>query len=195
LFSYIILELLYLVLESLILFINILLPSSTVASNSTALAVPIPFILVSISLLVFFLAFSSLTFSQPKVEEIKLTGHLQEKVTIDKEETTGELWDKLSKIGAKLLVETIIQQNESVQRFQSQLEEREKEINSQNEELIKTKKALYTDSLTQVPNRNKYEIDFDTFIKAFKEEGTLFSYSILDIDFFKKINDTFGHKI
>ena len=35
-----------------------------------------------ISLLVFFLAFSSLTFSQPKVEEIKLTGHLQEKVTI-----------------------------------------------------------------------------------------------------------------
>lgn len=34
---------------------------------------------------------------------------LKEKVSIGEEETTGELWDRLSKIGAKLLVETLKQ--------------------------------------------------------------------------------------
>ena len=34
---------------------------------------------------------------------------LKEKVQIGEDETTGELWDRLSKIGAKLLVETIEQ--------------------------------------------------------------------------------------
>ena len=32
---------------------------------------------------------------------------LKEKVKIGEDETTGELWDKLSKVGAKLLVETL----------------------------------------------------------------------------------------
>ncbi len=32
---------------------------------------------------------------------------LQEEVQIGEDETTGELWDRLSKIGAKLLVETV----------------------------------------------------------------------------------------
>ena len=36
---------------------------------------------------------------------------LKEKVQIGEDETTGELWDRLSKIGAKLLVETIEQIN------------------------------------------------------------------------------------
>jgi methionyl-tRNA formyltransferase len=53
---------------------------------------------------------------------------LQEKVTIDKEETTGELWDKLSKIGAKLLVETIKKIEEAEAKGNKSLEEIKKEI-------------------------------------------------------------------
>ena len=53
---------------------------------------------------------------------------LQEKVTIDKEETTGELWDKLSKIGAKLLVETIKKIEEAEAKGSKSLEEIKKEI-------------------------------------------------------------------
>lgn len=34
---------------------------------------------------------------------------LQEKVTIGEDETTGELWDRLSKLGAKLLIDTLKQ--------------------------------------------------------------------------------------
>ena len=34
---------------------------------------------------------------------------LKEEVTIDEDETSGELWDRLSKIGADLLVETLEQ--------------------------------------------------------------------------------------
>ena len=53
---------------------------------------------------------------------------LQEKVTIDKEETTGELWDKLSKIGAKLLVETVKNIEKAEAKGNKSLEEIKKEI-------------------------------------------------------------------
>lgn len=47
---------------------------------------------------------------------------LQEKVTIDSDETTGELWQKLSRIGAKLLVETVEQIEEGTIKRQKQPE-------------------------------------------------------------------------
>jgi diguanylate cyclase (GGDEF)-like protein len=53
----------------------------------------------------------------------------------------------------------------------------------------------YTDSLTGVPNRNKFNdvVEKQFSIDArYKENLTI---SILDIDHFKKFNDTFGHLI
>ena len=48
---------------------------------------------------------------------------LQEKVEIGKYETTGELWDKLSKLGAKLLVETLSRLEEGTAPRNAQGEE------------------------------------------------------------------------
>ena len=99
------------------------------------------------------------------------------------------------KVAIKLLVNAVLLQAKQTQTFEWKLMERESQITSQTKALKEMKKELYTDSLTQVPNRAKYEVDFEQRIKDFKENGELLSYSLLDIDFFKKVNDTYGHKI
>jgi len=53
------------------------------------------------------------------------------------------------------------------------------------------KNLSYTDSLTKLLNRRA----FDETLKKLKESKTDFSIIYLDIDDFKKINDTYGHAI
>lgn len=93
-----------------------------------------------------------------------------------------------------LLVSAIIKQTEQTKRFEGKLKEKEEAINNQAEQLVKMEKDLYTDSLTRVNNRNKYEQDLRE-LKEWFDKGFPFTYSLLDIDFFKKVNDTFGHKV
>jgi two-component system, cell cycle response regulator len=50
-----------------------------------------------------------------------------------------------------------------------------------------------TDTLTQLYNRNYFNINVEREIAAAKRYGRLFSLLMLDIDYFKSINDTFGH--
>ncbi len=56
-------------------------------------------------------------------------------------------------------------------------------------------KISITDALTQIPNRlhldNTYEKEFKRAVRY----GIKFSVIILDIDLFKDVNDTFGHKV
>ncbi|MDQ7045285.1 MAG: diguanylate cyclase [Sulfurimonas sp.] len=62
-------------------------------------------------------------------------------------------------------------------------------------ELNKTEKKAYTDALTQVYNRNKFDLVFEEELeKLHKRKGTL-SVALIDIDKFKTFNDTYGHLI
>lgn len=51
----------------------------------------------------------------------------------------------------------------------------------------------YTDSLTQIYNRTYFEDAFKKEIARHKREKTPLSLIVLDIDKFKKFNDTYGH--
>ena len=44
-------------------------------------------------------------------------------------------------------------------------------------------------------NRKALDKKLKELYDEFKEKGTLFSAMMVDIDFFKKFNDTYGHKI
>jgi len=51
------------------------------------------------------------------------------------------------------------------------------------------------DSLTQMKNRRALESDFPTQIQKARTQKSPLSLLILDVDFFKKVNDTYGHLV
>ncbi len=55
-------------------------------------------------------------------------------------------------------------------------------------------KLATTDILTGVYNRLKFEEIFRQKIEDSKRYGNILSLAVIDIDFFKKINDTYGHQ-
>lgn len=66
-------------------------------------------------------------------------------------------------------------------------------------ELIQTNDLLsaiaLADSLTELSNRRALEWDLPRQINKSRTLGTPFSLMILDVDYFKKVNDTYGHLV
>ena len=50
-----------------------------------------------------------------------------------------------------------------------------------------------TDTLTNIGNRNRYNESMEIYLKLFKNQKKNISYITFDIDYFKKINDNYGH--
>ena len=72
--------------------------------------------------------------------------------------------------------------------FSSSIQANERELMLHNQTLHK---EAGTDPLTSLPNRRAMLDVIEAFQRA--EPGSIFSVAIADIDFFKKINDTYGH--
>jgi two-component system sensor histidine kinase/response regulator len=64
------------------------------------------------------------------------------------------------------------------------------ELHRKEEELLR---QAYLDELTQLPNRKAFNRAMTDVLQKYNEHKMIFSIIILDIDFFKSINDTFGH--
>ncbi|AZQ86040.1 response regulator [Colwellia sp. Arc7-635] len=55
-------------------------------------------------------------------------------------------------------------------------------------------KAANTDYLTDLPNRRAFIRDAEIFISESINQQTPYALAILDIDYFKKVNDNYGHE-
>ena len=60
-------------------------------------------------------------------------------------------------------------------------------------ELQEIEQAAQTDALTGLHNRRWFDDAFARQIKRCAEDGTSFCLVLIDIDYFKRINDTYGH--
>jgi len=69
------------------------------------------------------------------------------------------------------------------------------DITKMNIEKMSTEKKAYYDSLTKVYNRNKFNELFESELNRVKRYGNNCSLVILDIDHFKRFNDTYGHLV
>ncbi|KIL51350.1 hypothetical protein KP77_08620 [Jeotgalibacillus alimentarius] len=99
-------------------------------------------------------------------------------------------------ITAKRQVEKILEDtdyaNGELQKLLAELESKREEITEANSRL---ENLAMIDPLTSVRNRRYYEEVLTQFLKRMEEESFVFSYLILDIDHFKKVNDEFGHPV
>ncbi|MDD2790904.1 MAG: diguanylate cyclase [Sulfurimonas sp.] len=78
----------------------------------------------------------------------------------------------------------------SIQKDHSRLEIATKRLKIANKKL---ESASYTDSLTSLHNRRYFNIVYEREIKRAKREKSYITFMMLDIDYFKQFNDTYGH--
>ncbi|MFJ5764627.1 sensor domain-containing diguanylate cyclase [Lysinibacillus sp. NPDC093210] len=81
----------------------------------------------------------------------------------------------------------------------AKLEQLHLEIEQKQDELLNINATLVelsvTDKLTGLKNRRFFQEQLEEQLAIFHETAKLFSLLILDIDHFKKVNDTFGHQV
>jgi diguanylate cyclase len=83
--------------------------------------------------------------------------------------------------------------HDSMQHLQSQLEASKQEVEKLNRELKSAQGAALTDPLTGVANRRGFEAATQVLLDDPAIVARGICMLMLDIDHFKKINDTFGH--
>lgn len=67
------------------------------------------------------------------------------------------------------------------------------QLNSQYEENVLYRKQIDIDQLTGVGNRYKLEKDYKMLKRICDERGGKIGIGIIDLDYFKEVNDTYGH--
>ena len=78
----------------------------------------------------------------------------------------------------------------SIQSDQNALESATKKLKIANKRL---ESASYTDSLTSLHNRRYFNLVYEREIKRASRDNKYITFMMLDIDYFKQYNDTYGH--
>ena len=78
----------------------------------------------------------------------------------------------------------------SIQKEHTKLEKATKELQKVNKQL---ENVSYTDSLTGLHNRRYFNDIYEREVKRAKRDKKYITFMMIDIDFFKQYNDTYGH--
>ena len=90
----------------------------------------------------------------------------------------------------RLLLGEILHANRSLQ---DRLDSAEDRLERQTRELSEYLTEARTDALTGLPNRRAFDQGLDDCLKRWHQERIVFCLALMDIDFFKSINDNCGH--
>ncbi len=89
------------------------------------------------------------------------------------------------------IVEKLVKANEAMQ---SQLMQAESRLNEQAQEIETHVKDARTDALTKLWNRRHFDDEMQKCKDALSKTGSPSCVMMLDVDHFKKFNDTYGHQ-
>jgi diguanylate cyclase len=78
-------------------------------------------------------------------------------------------------------------------QLQTRLDSAEQKLEMQTKQLAGYLNEARTDGLTGLPNRRSFDQKMDECFAKWQQSKQCFSLALIDIDHFKKINDTFGH--
>lgn len=93
----------------------------------------------------------------------------------------------------RLMLREIDAMHALTEEYRRQLDEAKAGIAMQQAELDRLTTDAHIDSLTQAPNRRSFDKRLGEEFSRFKRHGAVFSVVLIDIDFFKRINDSHGH--
>jgi diguanylate cyclase len=79
------------------------------------------------------------------------------------------------------------------QRLQKRLDDAEKRLESQTHQISCYLTEARTDGLTGLMNRRAFDKSLDELFATWQNKQQSFALGLIDIDHFKKINDTYGH--
>ncbi len=86
------------------------------------------------------------------------------------------------------------QSQEEVSQMHSKMQSLESETEQLKKIIVQTNKEAMHDALTEIPNRLSFDKQIIEEINRWKRFSNPLSLAIWDIDLFKKVNDTYGHK-
>lgn len=95
----------------------------------------------------------------------------------------------------KDIIKDTTKMEESSRTLQQQLQKATAEAQDLKQNLEKSEREMLIDILTGVYNRKAFDKKIKEFYEGFKKKNDLFSVIMLDIDLFKKLNDSYGHRI
>jgi diguanylate cyclase (GGDEF)-like protein len=81
-----------------------------------------------------------------------------------------------------------------LQSGKTKVQELEEKVNSLEEELTKTKNESMKDHLTGLLTRRAYNDEIKKIESSYKRHNTHYAVVFFDLDYFKKVNDTYGHE-
>ncbi len=80
-------------------------------------------------------------------------------------------------------------------KMQTQLQSAEQELEEKQKEIASHLHEARTDALTSLANRRAFDIEMERCEREYKNNGVPSSVMVIDVDHFKKFNDTYGHQI
>ncbi|MBF0354790.1 MAG: GGDEF domain-containing protein [Alphaproteobacteria bacterium] len=112
---------------------------------------------------------------------------------------SNTLTDK-DKVGdIREMLRTVMTETRSIaeanQELEVKLDSSAKEIKQLRENLDEVKRESMTDALTTIANRKLFDIVLRESAMQIMETGEPLCLAMVDIDFFKKFNDTYGHQL
>ncbi len=102
--------------------------------------------------------------------------------------------EEVREVVGTLLAETV-KMAERHKKLQRHVTESTSEITELRQKVQTMRMEVLTDPLTGIANRKCFDLRLSEGIEDCKENGSDLSLMMLDIDFFKKFNDTYGHQL
>ena len=115
------------------------------------------------------------------------------------EEYSNKLHDANDLTQMRNFIEDIIKDTnnmaESSRQLNQELEEATSQIQTLSKQLEETEREVLLDALTGLNNRKAFDRKINDLCKKFDKNEDFFSVVMLDIDYFKKFNDQYGHQV
>ena len=101
--------------------------------------------------------------------------------------------------GIEQFVQNMMLETRRIQKsnelLQNQLNQSSEKISALQNNLEKAEQESYTDALTGIANRKKFDVTLRSAMRAAAKAGEPLCLALGDIDLFKKFNDSFGHQV